>query len=128
MPLKSCIIGLIWLGFWLFQTSTLFFQGPLAFNGTGNPSWLLAWEADEICIVTQYALYIPMFIYVIFKQKNFGIVYRFIIPILSTIASLFMVYCSYKSYGIQVLYYLVFFGIIMGIGLYFNRNNKGVQK
>lgn len=127
MPLKSCILAVICLGFWLFQTSTLFFQGPLAFNGTGNPEWLLAWEADEICIITLYAMYIPMFIYVMIKHKSFGFFYRFIIPILSTVASLFMCYCCYMSYGKQILYYLVFFGLVMAVGIFFNRNNKGVQ-
>ena len=129
MPLKSCIIALIFLGFWLFQTSTLFFQGPLAFNGTGNPEWLLAWEADEICIMTLYAMYVPMFICVMFKEKTFGFFYRFIIPLLSTVASLFMCYCCYMAYGIkQIIYYLIFFIIIMGLGLFFNRNNKRTEK
>ncbi len=117
MPLKCSIIGVGLMGFWLFQTSTLFFQGPLAFNGTGNPSWLLAWEADEICIITLYAMYIPMFIHVMIHQKSFGVLYRFVLPFLSILASLFMCYSSYLSYGIQILYYLVFYAIVMGIGL-----------
>ena len=126
MPLKSCIAGLGLLGFWLFQTSTLFFQGPLAFNGTGNPEWLLAWEADEICIITLYALYVPMFIFVMIRKKEFNFVQRFILPLLALAASLFMCYCCYVSYGAkQITYYLIFFGIIMAIGMYLMDPEKG---
>ena len=105
------------MGFWLFQLSTLFFQGPLAFNGTNNPEWLLAWEADEICIITLYAMYIPIFISVMLKQKEFNFFYRFIIPILSLISSLFMCYSCYISYGVQTFYYLIVYGIVMLIGM-----------
>jgi APA family basic amino acid/polyamine antiporter len=125
MPLKSCIAGLGLLGFWLFQTSTLFFQGPLAFNGTGNPEWLLAWEADEICIITLYALYVPMFIFVMIKKTNYNFLQRYVLPLLAMIASLFMCYCCYISYGAkQVLYYLVFFAIIMAVGMYLMNSSK----
>lgn len=119
MPLKSCIIGIGLMGFWLFQTSTLFFQGPLAFNGTHNPEWLLAWEADETCIITIYALYIPIFIHIIKSEKTFNFLNRFILPVLAIILSLFMCYCAYHAYGIQILYYLIFFAILQGIGMYF---------
>ena len=124
MPLKSCILGMALMGFWLFQTSTLFFQGPLAFNGTGNPSWLLAWEADEVCIVTIYALYIPMFIYVMLYKKEYSFIYRFIIPLLSLLSSLLMCYSAYIGYGIQILYYLIFFVLIMIIGLLMTDKKK----
>ncbi|MBR4471765.1 MAG: APC family permease [Erysipelotrichaceae bacterium] len=125
MPLKSCIAGLGLMGFWLFQTSTLFFQGPLVFNGTGNPEWLLAWEADEICIITLYALYVPMFILVMLKKKEYNFIQRYVIPCLALISSLFMCYCCYVSYGFnQVVYYLIFFAIVMAIGMYLMNSEK----
>lgn len=124
MPLKSCIIGIGLMGFWLFQISTLFFQGPLAFNGTHNPEWLLAWEADEICIITLYALYIPIFYHIIKSEKTFSFMNRFVLPTLAIIASLFMCYCAYSSYGIQTLYYLVFFIVVQGVGMYLYKPRK----
>ena len=124
MPLKSCIIGIGLMGFWLFQLSTLFFQGPLAFNGTHNPEWLLAWEADEICIITIYALYIPIFIHIILKEESFNFLNRFVLPILAIISSLFMCYSAYYAYGIQIVYYLVFFAITQGIGMYFYKQRR----
>ncbi len=128
MPLKSSIFGLVLMGFWLFQTAILFFQGPLAFNGTGNPEWLLAWEADEICIITLYALYVPMFIMTMLKKKEYGLLQRFIIPVLALVSSLFMCYCCYISYGFkQVAYYLVFFAIVMSAGMYLMNSEKRKQ-
>ena len=125
MPLKSSIFGLALMGFWLFQTAILFFQGPLAFNSTGNPEWLLAWEADEICIITLYALYVTMFIMTMIKKNNYGFIQRFVIPVLAMISSLFMCYCCYVSYGFkQVLYYLIFFVVVMAIGMYFMNSSK----
>ena len=125
MPLKSSILALALMGFWLFQTSILFFQGPLAFNGTGNPEWLLAWEADEICIITLYALYVPMFAVTILRKKEYSFLQRFIIPLLAMVSSLFMCYCCYVSYGFkQVVYYLIFFAIVMATGMYFMNSSK----
>lgn len=124
MPLKSCIIGIGAMGFWLFQLSTLFFQGPLAFNGTHNPEWLLAWEADEICIITMYALYIPIFIHIIKSEKDFNFVNRFVLPSLAIVASIFMCYCAYYAYGKQTFYYLIFFALSQAIGMYFYKERK----
>lgn len=127
MPLKSCIIGIGLMGFWLFQFSTLCMQGPLVFNGTNNPDWLLAWEADEICIITLYALYIPIFFHIIIAEKEFNIVNRFVLPTLAIIASLFMCYCAYYAYGKQIVYYLVFFLLIQLIGMYFYEDRKKLK-
>ena len=97
MPLKSSIFGLALMGFWLFQTAILFFHGPLLFNTTGNPEWLLAWEADEIVIITLYALYVPMFIMTMIKKEHYSLNQRFIIPMLALASSLLMCYSCYVS-------------------------------
>ena len=119
MPLISSVVGIGALMFWMFQISTLFFHGPLAINDLGSPSWLLAWEADEICIITLYAVYIPIYLQIIFKEKEFNPLFRFILPTLALIASIFMCYCAYSAYGIQTFYYLVFFVIVIAIGMIF---------
>lgn len=123
MPLLSCVAGAAFIFFWLFQVSTLFFQGPLVFNGTNNPDWLLAWEADEVCIITLYAIYIPIFAHLLVTKKQISFVQRYILPILAIIAALFMCYCAYASYGIQTFYYLAFFVIVIAIGMCFYKKN-----
>lgn len=124
MPLISCVLGIGLMGFWLFQFSTLCLQGPLAYNGTQNPEWLLAWEADEICIITLYALYIPIFVHIIKSEKSFSFMYRYILPTLAIISSLFMCYCAYHAYGHQIIYYLVFFVLLQGIGMCFYKQKE----
>ena len=119
MPLVSSVVGIGLIGFWLFQFSTLCMQGPLVFNGTHNPEWLLAWEADEIIIVTMYILYIPIFLNMMIKEKELNSFKRYLLPSLAIICSVFMSYCAYVAYGVQTFYYLITFGIIQGIGMYF---------
>lgn len=126
MPLKSCLLGLGVCSFWLFQCGALFFNGPLVMNTTGNPLWLMAWEADEIVIVTQYALYIPIFVHLIVRERQFSPFKRFVLPTLGIAACLFMCFCCWKSYGTYLtVSYLVVFAIIMGIGAFFYRKNPG---
>lgn len=125
MPLKSCLIGLALCAFWLFQCGTLFFNGPLVMDSTGNPLWLMSWEADEIVIVTQYALYIPIFLHLIIKEKQFSPIKRFVLPSIGICACVFMCFCCWKSYGTYlILSYLVVFAIVMGLGAFFDKKNK----
>lgn len=124
MPLKSCLVAMMFCAFWYFQASTLFFNGPLVLGTTGNPEWLLAWEADEIVIITQYALYIPIFVYLILKEKDFSVMQRFVLPVLGILACLFMCYCCYVGWGTQVFYYLIFFVIVMAVGLLLKDSKK----
>ena len=124
MPLKSCVLGMMVCAFWLFQCSTLFFNGPLGTGATGNPTWFMAWEADEIAIITQYAFYIPIFLHLVFREKDFGFVKRFVLPILGVVACLFMCYCCVYAYGSLVWSYLVTFVIIMAIGRIFYHGKK----
>ena len=124
MPLKSCVVGIVLMFFWLFQFSTLYLQGPLAFNGTHNPNWLLAWEADEACVITMYAIFIPIFIHIIRKETQMSFFHRFILPAFAIIMAVFMCYCSYVAYGIQIVYYLLFFILLEGIGVIFYINDK----
>ena len=116
MPLKSCLIGMAICSFWLFQFQVFFWGGPLVYNTTGNPWWLLAFEADEIVIITLYAMYIPIFLYLIFKEKEFNVFQRFVLPVLGLGACVFLCYCCYVAYGKYIISYLVLFAIIMLIG------------
>ena len=124
MPLKSCILGFMFCAFWFFQASVLFFNGPMVTGEIGNPEWFFGWEADEIAIITQYALYTPIFAYLIFKEKEFGFVKRFLLPVLGLIACVFMCYCCVHAYGVMTISYLVVFFIFMFVGNLFYRKQK----
>ena len=128
MPMKSCVLGMMFSAFWYFQTAILFFNGPLVTGVTGNPAWLLGWEADEIVIVTQYALYIPIFLNLIFREKEFNFFQRFVLPAVGTLACVFMCYCCVHSYGSLVWSYLVVFLIFMAVGRIFYKKPDELRK
>lgn len=117
MPTNSSIFGLLLCVLWMLQWQLGFIDNLL-------PSWL-AWENDELPIITIYAAYIPIFIFLIIKGKDLNPFKRFIMPTLASLCCVFMIYAAISSYGIQSIYYLIVFAIIMLIGFAFYRSNKG---
>ncbi len=124
MPSNSCIIGLVIVGAWL----VYFYGGNLA-----PTPWFgkFSFDSSELPIITIYALYIPMFIQFMRKEKNLPAVKRFVLPALGIIGSAFMVFAAFYSHGYMpylaakengefscpVLFYLIVFAVIMAIGM-----------
>ncbi len=124
MPSNSCIIGLVIVAAWL-----VYFYGA---NLTATP-WFgkFSFDSSELPIITIYALYIPMFIQFMRKEKNLPAVKRFVLPALGIIGSAFMVFAAFYSHGYMpylaakengefscpVLFYLIVFAVIMAIGM-----------
>ena len=124
MPSNSCIIGLVIVGAWL-----VYFYGA---NLTAAPWFgLFSFDSSELPIITIYALYIPMFIQFMRKEKSLPAVKRFVLPTLGIIGSAFMVFAAFYSHGYMpylaakeqgefscpVLFYLIVFAVIMAIGM-----------
>ena len=86
---------------------------------------IIAWENDELPIITLYALYIPIFLSMMIKCKDMHPIKRFIFPSLSIAACLFMIFCAFYSYQEEAFYYLFIFAVIMLIGFMFYRDKKG---
>jgi APA family basic amino acid/polyamine antiporter len=123
MTTNSSIWGLFICGVWL-----LYFYGA---NLT-DVGWfgLFNFDSSELPIVTIYALYIPMFIQFMRKEKSLPAVKRFVLPTLGLIGSAFMVFAALYSHGYTpyvaakaeggfscpVLFYLIVFAVIMSIG------------
>ena len=125
MPSNSCIIGLVIVAGWL-----VYFYGA---NLVETP-WFgkFSFDSSELPIVTIYALYIPMFIMFMVREKKLGVLKRFILPTLGIIGSGFMVFAALYSHGYlpyiaakeagngfscPVLFYLIVFAVIMALGL-----------
>ncbi len=124
MPSNSCIIGLVIVAGWL-----VYFYGA---NLTATP-WFgkFSFDSSELPIITIYALYIPMFIQFMRKEKNLPPLKRFVLPSLGVIGSAFMVFAAFYSHGYMpylaakengefscpVLFYLIVFAVIMAIGM-----------
>ena len=97
-------IVLLWYAYWHF-----FFihgMGPAFFN----------WEPDELPIITLYAAYIPMFISVMANARGSKPLMRYLLPVIAIVGCCFMVYCAFAAYGVQALYYLGFFAVVIAAG------------
>ena len=134
MPSNSCIIGLVIVAGWL-----VYFYGA---NLTATP-WFgkFSFDSSELPIITIYALYIPMFIQFMRKEKNLPAVKRFVLPALGIIGSAFMVFAAFYSHGYMpylaakengefscpVLFYLIVFAVIMAIGMLVMKPKKNAK-
>lgn len=115
MPTNSSIFGLLLCAFWLAQWELGLIQGIL-------PDWI-AWENDELPIITLYASYIPIFIVMMIKFKEMNVFKRFIVPAVAIVACVFMVYAAFSAYKIQAVYYLIVCVAVLAIGMLFYRKN-----
>ena len=117
MPIVSSVIGFAISAVWMLQWEFGLIRGKL-------PA-IIAFENDELPIITLYAFYIPIFIKMMIKSKELHPVKRFVFPALSICACLFMIFSAFYAYKVEAFYYLIVFTVIMLIGLMFYRNKKG---
>ncbi len=132
MPTNSAIFGLLVCGAWL-----VYFYGA---NLTTPWFGLFSFDSSELPIITIYALYIPMLIVWIIKEKEMNVFKRFILPILAIIACLFLVFVAVWSHGVTpylnaqangqfsfpVLFYLIIFVVVMAVGFFFSSDFKKI--
>ncbi len=123
MVTNSSVWGLLTCAVWL-----IYFYGA---NLT-EKGWFgyFNFDSSELPIITIYALYIPIFVFWMIKEKQLGFIKRFVLPIIATISCLFMVFAAIYAHGITpylnakesgefsfpVLFYFIVFAVIMLIG------------
>ena len=131
MPSNSAWVGLLICGAWLF-----YFYGA---NLTSSIFGLFTFDSSEIPIVTIYAFYIPVFIMFAIKYGKEDKFRNLVMPILATVASAFMIFAAIWAHGVTpfkaakeagtfalpILFYLIIFAVIMGIGVLFYKKNAG---
>ncbi len=132
MTTNSSIWGLFVCSFWL-----VYFYGA---NLSPEGGWfgLFNFDSSELPVVTIYAIYIPMFIMWMKKEKDMGFVKRFLLPALSVISCAFMIFAAIYAHGytpyIQakvkgefscpVVFYLILFVTVMIIGSFFYKKKR----
>ena len=132
MVTNSSVWGLFISAAWL-----LYFYGANLTEGWFD---LFNFDSSELPIVTIYAMYIPMFIAWMKKEKDEGVFKRFILPCAAIASCLFMMFAAVYAHGITpyltakangafsfpVLFYIIVFAVIMGIGIALRKpkNNK----
>jgi len=114
MPSNSSIMGVFLCAFWL-----LYFYGANLTKPWFGP---FSFDSSELPIVTLYAMYIPIFIMIMVKEKDLNVYKRFVMPVLAIGACIFMVVAACYSHGAAVIYYLIIFAAIMSLGLMLNKN------
>ena len=128
MVSNSAIWGLLLSCVWM-----VYFYGANLSSGWFG---LFNFDSSELPIITIYAMYIPMFIMWMKKEKDLGVYKRFVLPTASIAACIFMVFAAIYSHGITpylsakeagkfalpVLFYLIVFAVIMIIGRLFIGN------
>lgn len=117
MPANAAILGFLLSGVWL-----LYFFGanltPVSWFGP------FSFDSSELPIVTIYAMYIPIFIKMMIKERSLNTFKRFIMPALAICACIFMVVAAYYAHGQAVFYYLIIFAVVMAIGLVTNPRSE----
>ena len=127
MTTNSAIWGLFVCGIWL-----IYFYGA---NLTSGWFGVFNFDSSELPIVTIYAMYIPIFIAWMKKEKDMGVFKRFILPTISLIACVFMVFAAVYAHGITpylaakangtfsfpVLFYLIVFAVVIILGAIFKK-------
>lgn len=106
MPTNSAIIAIFITMLWL-----LFFY---ATNLSPTP-WFgkFAFDSSELPIITIYALYIPILIMMMVREKGLHPVKRFVFPSVCLCLCVFMMYATASAHGFEVVYYLAIFAVIM---------------
>ena len=130
MPSNSGVIALFFCAAWFFYF--------YAANLTKPVFGLFSFDSSELPIITIYAIYIPVFIMFIIKEGKKNIFKNIVMPVLATLASLFMVFVAIYAHGIRpyqaaaengefafpVLFYLIVFAVIMAIGALLYRKKE----
>ena len=116
MPVNSGVIGVLLVAGWL-----LYFYGANLTEGWFGP---FCFDSSELPVITIYAMYIPIFLMIMKKEKDWGAFNRFIMPALSICGCLIMVIAAIFAHRMAVVYYLVVFAVGMLIGLYCDKTKK----
>ncbi len=121
MPTNSSVIGLLLAGLWL-----MFFYGA---NLTDNWFGPLAFDSSELSIVSIYALYIPIYVMMMKKEKDLHPVKRFLVPSLSILGCLFMVVALVVSHGWGPTFaFIVIGGVIMLFSIPFYKKQTKTEE
>lgn len=116
MPANSAIVGVLMCAVWL-----TYFYGANLTEGWFGP---FCFDSSELPIITLYALYIPMFLNVMRREKELNAFHRYVMPVLSIVCCIFFCVAAVVSHGKAVLYYLIVFAVIMALAIPFYRQGK----
>ena len=111
IPHNSAIFCLMMCAIW-FVYFIFFGLGVFDFGTVSK----YAFDSSELPIITLYSLYIPILIAMMKKEKELGVFKRFVLPLLSLAGIGVIIYASIDKHGMNNVWYLIVFAVIMLIG------------
>ena len=119
MPHNASIFSLFMCAVW-FVYFILLGAGLFPWENIGK----YAFDSSELPIITLYALYIPMLITMMIKEKQLNPFKRFVLPILSIVGIGVIITACIIKHGMGNVWYLIVFGAIMFAGWLAQKFNK----
>lgn len=119
MPVNSSVMGVLVCSFWLLYL----YGADLADTGWFGP---FGFDSSELPIVSIYIFYIPIFFMIMKKERQWGVFRRFVMPALSICGCGFMLVAAAVSHKRDAVFYLIFFAMVMLLGVLFGRKKKSV--
>lgn len=127
MPHNSAIFSLLMCAVW-FVYFILLGAGLFTYSPLGQTMSAYSFDSSELPIITLYAMYIPMIITMMVKEKDIHPVKRFGLPVLSLIGIGVIIYACIEKHGLSIIWYLIVFAVIMLAGFAFDMYNRKKAK
>ena len=126
MPTNSSVFALLVVAFWLayFYFANLW---SVTLPDGSTVAWAgkpFAFDSSELPVITIYLMYLPIFFQWMRKEKDQGVVRRFVMPILAMCGSAFMVIASIVSHKMGCLWFIIVYAIVMLIGWLLDAKNR----
>lgn len=116
MTTNSAVFGLLISALWL-----LYFYGA---NLTRPWFGSFSFDSSELPVITLYAMYLPIFVMIMKREKEWNVFQRFIMPFLSCLGCVFMVAAAVIAHRQEFWYYLIVFAVLMLIGFTFFKEKQ----
>ena len=127
MPSNASIVALIFNALWLFYFYMANLTPFASYTGKGS---IFLFDSTELPLICVYAFYLPLYVMLMVKGKEFNVFRRFIMPILSFAGACLFIYAAIAKHGIKNIGFIIVAGIIMLFGaiLYSPRSVKQKAK
>ena len=123
MPNNSAVVALLVTAVWFvyfYFTNLHYYLSDL--NQISRVPFVF--DSTELPIITIYLMYLPIFFQWMRKEKDQSVLRRFVMPILASIGSAFMVLACVLGHGMACVWYLIVFAVVMVLGGLLDRNRR----
>jgi APA family basic amino acid/polyamine antiporter len=108
VPHNSAIFSLLMCGCWFFYFIAL---GAGAFDLGVISKY--GFDSSELPIITLYAIYVPILIAMMIKEKDLNPLRRFLLPALSLLGIGVIITACIVKHNVDIIWYLIVFALIM---------------